>query len=284
MTEGVRAPGPLLLLGIGLCIIAFTTTHPLIIGAVLVVAVLLTLAAPSRSTLVLTIAAIAAIGVVVLNPFVQVNGDLILFELPGIPILDTQVTLEEVVAGLVLGARAAAVTLVVMSTLALADPDRLLALASRLAPNSALAASIAARLVPTLRRDAAGLTETARLRGRALTTGRWRSRVRTTGALAVPLLGSSLDRAIDVAEAMAARGYGAGPRTRPPRPPLTSPDRVIAVAAIVLIAVGGLTIASRIGDFDFYPRLTPLGETGSIAAMVVVLGAGSTAAIAAARR
>ena len=206
MTDGVRSPGPLLLLALGLLLIAFRTQHPLIIGAVLLVALALTWAAPSRSVLVLTIAGLTALGVILINPFVQANGDLILFELPRIPILDTQVTLEEVVAGLVLGARAAAVTLIVMSTLALADPDRLLALASRLAPNSALTASIAARLVPTLRRDAASLSETARLRGHRLTSGPWRARARSAGALAVPLVGSSLDRAVDVAEAMAARG------------------------------------------------------------------------------
>ncbi len=284
MTDGVRAPGPLLLMGVGLCLIAFTTTQPLIIGSVLVVALLLTGAAPARSSLILTIAAIVAVGVVILNPFVQANGDLILFELPDVPLFDMQVTLEEVVAGLVLGARAAAVTLIVMSVLALADPDRLLTLASRLAPNSALAASIAARLVPTLRRDAAGLTETARLRGHRLTTGPWRSRARTAGALAVPLVGSSLDRAIDVAEAMSARGYGTGPTTRPPRRQLEPPDRVVSAGAVVLIVVGTLTIAGVVGDFRFYPRLASIGETGSLIATMTILVAGSAAAAAAARR
>jgi len=271
-------------MALGLCLIAFSTSHPLLTGAVLVTSLGLTLVAPTRSTLVLVIAGIAALGVVILNPFVQANGDLILFELPQIPILDTQVTLEEVVAGLVLGARAAAVTLLVMATLALADPDRLLRLASRLAPNSALAASIAARLVPTLRRDATLLSETSRLRGHRLASGPWRTRARTAGALAVPLVGSSLERAVDVAEAMAVRGYGAGPRTRTPRRPFEAPDRVILATSAVLIAIGVLSIAGVVGGFDFYPRLAPMTEAASVAAAVVVLLTGSVAVAAASRR
>lgn len=167
---------------------------------------------PARG--VLLIAGILGVGVAVLNPFVQASGDLILFQLPEIPIFDMQVTLEEVMAGLTLGARAAAVTIVVMAVLALADPDRLLQLASRLAPRSALAASVAARMVPTLRRDAVALVETSRLRGRSPRVGSWVARGRTASTLALPLVGSALERSLDVAEAMAARAATA---SAPPR-------------------------------------------------------------------
>lgn len=284
MTDGGRAPGPLLVLALGLGIVAFTTQHPVIIGAVLLVALGLTWAAPARSALVLTIAALAALGVVILNPFVQANGDLILVELPEIPILDTQVTLEEVIAGLVLGARAAAVTLIIMSVLALADPDRLLALASRLAPNSALAASIAARLVPTLRRDATLLSETARLRGQRLTSGPWRRRARTAGALAVPLVGSSLERAVDVAEAMAARGYGAGPRTRPPRQRLAAADLQVLAGGIIALGVAVTTVFPIVDDFSFYPRLGAVGGEAAIGAAVVLVVGGVAAVLGSRQR
>jgi len=283
MTDGRRAPGPVIALAVAVLVIAFSADHPLIVLATLVGAVALAVASPISGRLLMLIAALAALGVVVLNPFVQANGDLILFELPSIPILDTQVTLEEVIAGLVLGARAAAVTITVMAALALVDGDRLLGLASRLLPRSALAASVAARLVPTLRRDATALVETSRLRGRSLTSGPWRRRARTAGTLAVPLVGSALERSVDVAEAMAARGYGSGPRTRTPAPGWAGPDRLIAVTALILAPIAALTVAARVGSFRFYPRIGEIITGPEVVAACVVALVLTVAAAAAAR-
>lgn len=266
MTRHTYAPGPLLALAAALCALAFATTHPVIVAAVLVGGLALLAAARAPRRGVLTMAAILGLGVALLNPFVQASGDLILFELPDIPVFDMQVTLEEVVTGATLGARAAAVTIVLLAVLALADPDRLLGLASRLMPRSALAASIAARLVPTLRRDAQALVETARLRGRSPLAGTWRGRARAAGSLAIPLVGSALDRSVDVAEAMAARGYGSGPRTRLAPPPRRGVERVVMGAAAIVAVVAGLAIAGAVGAMRFYPTLGPLLDSHTLAA------------------
>ncbi len=283
MSDGRRAPGPVLVLATAVLVVAFAGEHPLIVAATLAGAVMLAVASPAPSRLLMLVAAVAGAGVVLLNPFVQANGDLILFQLPDVPILDTQVTLEEVLAGLVIGARAAAVTIIVMACLAVADPDRLLGLASRLLPRSALAASVAARMVPTLRRDAAALTETARLRGRSFTRGPWRRRVAAAGGLAVPLVGSALERSVDVAEAMAARGYGSTARTHTPRRPWQTADRVTALAACLVAPVAVLAALGRIGTFGFYPRLDRIATAPEIAAAAVVAVALTLAAWAADR-
>ena len=65
-----------------------------------------------------------------------------------------------------------------------------------------LAIALATRLVPTLERDAAGLVEA--LRGRGVEVSGLRGRAR----LLSPLLAGSLERALNLAEAMEARGYG----------------------------------------------------------------------------
>jgi energy-coupling factor transport system permease protein len=266
-----HAPGPLLVLGTGLCALAFSTTHPAIMAAILVVAVALMWASRTPMRGVLMIAAILGVGVALLNPFVQANGDLILVQLPDIPIFDMQVTLEEVIAGVTLGARAAAVTILVMAVLALADPDRLLQLASRLAPRSAIAASVAARMVPTLRRDAVSLVETARLRGRSPLVGSWMARGRGASTLALPLVGSALERSLDVAEAMAARGYGAGTPTRRPRLPWNAVDRATMGVGVVTCLVATASIAGRLGRYRFYPTMDRLGEGWAL-----VVAAGTT--------
>ena len=97
-----------------------------------------------------------------------------------------------------------------------ADPDLLTGLASRVAPRSALLVALAARLVPTMRRDASSLSDAARARGLALRSGPRKARVGAASTLVAPLLASGLERGLETAEAMTARGYGAGPRTQLP--------------------------------------------------------------------
>ncbi|MDP9284138.1 MAG: energy-coupling factor transporter transmembrane protein EcfT, partial [Actinomycetota bacterium] len=55
-----------------------------------------------------------------------------------------------------------------------------------------------------------------------------------------PLLAGSLERGLNLAEAMEARGYGRAGRTRAPRPPWTLLDRAALVAAVAIVALGAL--------------------------------------------
>ena len=83
-----HAPGPLLILGTALCTLAFATDQPVILAALAVGVIALHFAAAHRRRMYLVVGAAIGLGVLLLNPFVQANGDLILFELPDIPILD----------------------------------------------------------------------------------------------------------------------------------------------------------------------------------------------------
>jgi energy-coupling factor transport system permease protein len=179
-----------------------------------------------------------------------------------------------------MGARAFAVTVIIGAALTQADPDRLLALAARLLPRSALAASIAARMMPALAHDARALADTARLRGRSLRHGTWRHRAGTAGALAVPLVGSSLERSLDVAQAMAARGYGAGPRTRLPEPRATRGEITLAALAAPLALLAGLAIAGVVGAYSFYPTLDPMTAPADVAAALAVVAVTAVATLA----
>jgi energy-coupling factor transport system permease protein len=88
--------------------------------------------------------------------------------------------------------------------------------------------------VPTLERDARGLVEA--LRGRGVEVSGLRGRAR----LVSPLLAGSLERGLNVAEAMEARGFGRAGHTRAPRPPWTRLDRLAAAGAPLLALVGAL--------------------------------------------
>jgi energy-coupling factor transport system permease protein len=181
-------------------------------------------------------------------------------------VLDLEITLEELIYGAALGARLFAVTLLVLAVLRLVDADRLQARASRIAPRSALTVALAGRLVPVLRSDASAIAEAARLRGVAPTG-------RGVGALLVPLAATSLERGLDQAEAMVARGYGTGRRTALPERPLTAREwGATALGATTLpLAVA---LFAGLAPYAYYPRADDVLDPVALAAGAVLALAG----------
>jgi energy-coupling factor transport system permease protein len=167
---------------------------------------------------------------VVITPFVEVIGTHILWTGPTIPVLGTlDVSTEELRNGLFQGLRLGAVGLAFAVYALSIDHDRLLA-AAGWARRSTVAVALATRLVPLLERDARDLR--LALRGRGVELGPIRQ--------LSPLLAGSLERGLNLAEAMEARGYGRAGRTRAPRRPWTHLDRVATAAAVAIVAVGAL--------------------------------------------
>jgi energy-coupling factor transport system permease protein len=167
---------------------------------------------------------------VVLTPFVEVIGTHILWTGPTIPVLGTlDVSTEELRNGLFQGLRLGAVGLAFAVYALSIDHDRLLA-AAGWARRSTVAVALATRLVPLLERDARDLR--LALRGRGVELGPIRQ--------LSPLLAGSLERGLNLAEAMEARGYGRAGRTRAPRPPWTYLDRVARAGAVAIVAIGAL--------------------------------------------
>jgi energy-coupling factor transport system permease protein len=64
--------------------------------------------------------------------------------------------------------------------------------------------------------------------------------VRGRATLLAPLLSGSLERALNLSEAMEARGYGRSGATRAPRPGWSTLDRVAVVVGLAAIAIGAL--------------------------------------------
>ena len=159
-----------------------------------------------------------------LTPFVEVIGSHPLWTGPTIPVLGRlDVTTEELSNGLFQALRLVAFAVYAL----LLDHDRLLASAGW-ARRSTVAVALATRLVPLLERDARDLRLALRGRGVELSAMRQLS----------PLLAGSLERGLNLAEAMEARGYGRPERTRAPRAPWNWLDRLALVASALVVAVG----------------------------------------------
>ena len=147
-----------------------------------------------------------------------------------VPVLgQLDVTTEELTGAAIQAVRLAAVTLAFAVYALLLDHDALLR-SARFARRSALVVALATRLVPTLERDVRGLVEA--LRGRGVEVAGVRGRAR----LVSPIVAGSLERALNLAEAMEARGYGRAGTTRAPSPGWRSVDRLALVGSLMLVA------------------------------------------------
>jgi len=205
------------------------------VAAIAAVLLALCLHAPSsRRRLYLVGTLVSAAGLFLLTPLVEVIGVHVLWAGPTLPVLGPlDVTVEELRSGAFQALRLAAVGLAFAVYALRLDHDRLLR-SARVGGRSLLAVALAIRIVPTLERDAAGLVEA--LRGRGVAVEGMRSRA----ALLGPLLAGSLERGLNLAEAMEARGYGRPGRTRLPSPAWTLTDRGAVAAAAALVAAGAL--------------------------------------------
>jgi energy-coupling factor transport system permease protein len=173
---------------------------------------------------------ITGLTVFLITPFVEVIGSHPIWTGPTIPVLGRlDVTTEELRNGLFQALRLVAVGLAFAVYALLVDHDRLLASAGW-ARRSTLAVALATRIVPVLERDAREMQLS--LRGRGVELGAMRR--------LSPLLAGSLERGLNLAEAMEARGYGRVERTRAPRPAWTWLDYVALVGSVAIVAVGAL--------------------------------------------
>jgi len=259
----VRDPRGPLALGAGLIAISLAAEQPVLVAAALAGSVLLYLATPVRHGLMLRLAAASGLLLMLLNPFLAMEGDRVLIDGPGFALLDLEVTAEELLYGAVSGMRLATAIIATAAFLALSDPDRLQALVSRVAPRSALTVALSARLMPALRADASSLHEALLLRGTAPVPGR-RARARQAAVLVEPLVASALDRGVGIAEAMAARGYGGGPFTPLPEPSAGRADRAGVAAGIALLVLA-VALAAGLLPYAIYPQADPLATLPAIA-------------------
>ena len=210
-----------------------------VIAAALLIALVVT--GGSRRRLYLYGALVSGLGVLLVWPFVAVVGTDVLWSGPTVPVLGPlDVTSEEIWLARSHALRLTAVALAFSVYAVALDHDRLLASVG-FARRSALAAALATRLIPTLERDAAGLADAVRGRGLEVRG------VRGRAALVSPLVAGSLERALNLAEAMEARGFGRPGRTRAPHAPGVG-GMIAAAGLAILLDCRGSAVAVAVAE------------------------------------
>jgi energy-coupling factor transport system permease protein len=191
----------------------------------------------------------------ILNPFFSRGGlDVILQA--DLWVFEITLTLQGLVYGVTTALRLTAVVLAFALFNVALEPDDQLGLMSRFSFRSGLVLSLATRLLPVLSRDGSHIADAQRARGMELDRGDRRTRAAARLPLLGALLTRSLERAVDVAAAMEARGYGSGRRSRwLHRRPWRAADVALAggalLAAVALLA--GL-LRGAVG-YGFFPLL-----------------------------
>ena len=127
-------PLPAALVTVAVCTAAIALSNPLFPAAAAIAAGALVAAAGPPRRMYAVFALTTGLTVFLLEPFVAVQGLTTLWQGPDIPILDTQITTEELAYGAAAGLRIAATALAIGAFVRLTDSDLLLRAVARVAP------------------------------------------------------------------------------------------------------------------------------------------------------
>lgn len=194
-------------------------------------------------------------------------GATVLFELPPqIPALGGPYTLEALAFGFVGGITiAAAILSAAPFSVLLASHEVVDALPAALSrTGTVIAASL--NLVPAVATSFVEVTEAQRLRG-------WRPRgPRSWSEIVVPVVLTSIEGSIQLAESMEARGFGSGPRTAAKPSRMQRSDwSLVAASALALALFAVSRIAGWAADWLPYPTLgAPAIDPRPLAACVLL--------------
>jgi energy-coupling factor transport system permease protein len=197
--------------------------------------------------------------IIIINALVSSHGSHVLVTLPGsLPLVGTPViTLEAIIYGAVMSMRLAAIISAFALVTFTVSPDDIMAamLKVRLPYKSVLVVSLSTRFVPTLIDDTARLSDVQRARGLELDRGRFGERIRSRSTITMALLANSLDRAVQVAEAMESRAFGGSQRTYYRDSGFTVTDVASVVLPLLVIALAVFMGLNGYGQYQYYPAL-----------------------------
>jgi energy-coupling factor transport system permease protein len=207
---------------------------------------------------------------------VNANGETILWQLPfRIPVFGIlNITLEELAFSLTMCIRIAAIlgafTVLNLTT----DPDDLLIAVTklRLPYRSVVVTSLSTKFVPVLFSDMKNIQDAQRSRGVDFSKGKISERIKKYAAIFFPLLSKSLDRSIQIAEAMETRGFGRyEKRSFYKDLKVSASDIILICVCLAPLVISLYMISEGIGVFKFYQRIDPLIKSDSEAFFMLII-------------
>ncbi|HHU75306.1 MAG TPA: energy-coupling factor transporter transmembrane protein EcfT [Firmicutes bacterium] len=207
-----------------------------------------------------------------INVLVNRLGGTVLLWGPTFPLLGRiNVTLETLVFALVMGIRLLTVFTAFMLYNQAVNPDRVLSMAAKLLPRSALLVALATKTMPHLLRKLRGAGEIAQCRGVNFHTGNFLTRVKNRLPLIRVLLISSLEDSFNIGESIQARAYGSGPRTSYFYHCWCFGDTLVFATSFFALLIIIFNLVRGWGDYSFYPHLDKIVFTPHLMAVLSVL-------------
>ena len=213
------------------------------------------------------VAVYLCVAIIVINALVSYQGSHVLAQAPfSIPVMGTPtITLEAIFFGIAMSVRLLAIiSAFAILTLAVNPDDMMRAMIKMKLPyKSVLVMALSTRFLPTLFRDVAQIADVQRSRGLELDAGSLPRRIRRRMAVIIPLLSNSLDRTVQIAEAMESRAFGTGvKRTFYGDEGTTRTDLLIVALALAPCALGIAMVALGYGEYQYYPTLGEMNLSG----------------------
>lgn len=271
-------PVTVLLYLASLFLAALLFSHPLYLSEVLLITILAIISSDALENweMYLKISLPMILLIVLINPLVAHTGENVLWYGPQIPFLGRfTISLEAVCYGFAMGVRLLAVLNVFCLYNVVVHPDRMLHLFSRFAYKSALVVSLATRMLPQMIRELKNIQEVQTVRGVDFESKSLKERVKNYFRLVNILLLSSLEGALQIAEAMQSRAFGSGPRSFYRREPVKPKDIVcLASSGMVLVAAIFAKIKGA-GDYTYYPQLGYLVENTGVLIVLCIIFVGA---------
>ena len=207
------------------------------------------------------------VAIIAINALVSAHGSHVLLEAPfQIPVMGAPViTVEAIFYGVAMSLRLLAIiSAFAVLTFTLHPDDMMLAMIRLKLPyKSVLVTSISTRFIPTLLDDVQRITDVQRSRGLELDKGKLLQKIKGRASLVIALLSNSLDRSVQVAEAMESRAFGTGRnRTFYKSIRFSLIDIITLVLMFLPGALGIFMTVSGYGQYEYYPTIQRVSLTG----------------------
>lgn len=216
------------------------------------------------------------LAIVIINALVSYHGSHLLWQAPfRIPLIGAPViTLEAIFFGVGMSLRLLAIiSAFTILTFTIHPDDTMLAMIKMKLPyKSVLVTSLSTRFIPTLIDDMERISDVQRSRGLELDRGKLTQRIKSRMAIIIPLLSNSLDRTIQVAEAMESRAFGSGEkRTFYKEIKLSKLDIPTLILGFLPVVLGISMRWWGHGDYQYYPTLEKISLDGFECSMLALL-------------
>ena len=207
------------------------------------------------------------IAIIIINALVSYHGTHVLLEAPfRIPVMGTPIiTLEAIFFGVAMSLRLLAIiSAFTMLTFTIHPDDLMLSMIKMKLPyKSVLVTSLSTRFTPTLIDDVECISDVQRSRGLELDKGNLVQKIKSRMSIIIPLLSNSLDRTVQVSEAMESRAFGSGEkRTFYKEIRMSRMDAITLILGFFACAFGIFMRLSGYGGYQYYPTLEGINISG----------------------